>query len=218
LTQFDLNPMSHGPLPDTRYPIAGQTRLVYLKTIITNPNILVGDYTYYDDFENPENFERNVLYHFDFVGDRLIIGKFCSIASDVKFIMNGGNHRTDWLTNYPFPVFGHGWESVMPEEWPNKGDTRIGNDVWIGYGATLMPGVRIGDGAIIAAQSVVTRSVEPYSIVGGNPAQEIRKRFDAATIKTLMEIQWWNWDIQTITRLLPAICGSDLDALKQIRS
>lgn len=210
--------MSHGPLPDTRYPIAGQTRLVYLKTIITNPNILVGDYTYYDDFENPENFERNVLYHFDFVGDRLIIGKFCSIASDVKFIMNGGNHRTDWLTNYPFPVFGHGWESVMPEEWPNKGDTRIGNDVWIGYGATLMPGVRIGDGAIIAAQSVVTRSVEPYSIVGGNPAQEIRKRFDAATIKTLMEIQWWNWDIQTITRLLPAICGSDLDALKQIRS
>ncbi len=218
MTQFDLNPMSHGPLPDTRYPIAGQTRLVYLKTIITNPNILVGDYTYYDDFENPENFERNVLYHFDFVGDRLIIGKFCSIASDVKFIMNGGNHRTDWLTNYPFPVFGHGWESVMPEEWPNKGDTRIGNDVWIGYGATLMPGVRIGDGAIIAAQSVVTRSVEPYSIVGGNPAQEIRKRFDAATIKTLMEIQWWNWDIQTITRLLPAICGSDLDALKQIRS
>jgi len=151
----------YGPSPDTRHPITGQTRLVYLKPILTNPNIIVGDYTYYDDFENPENFERNVLYPFDFIGDKLIIGKFCAIASDVKFIMNGGNHRTDWLTNYPFPVFGQGWEAAMPEEWPHKGDTTIGHDVWIGYGATLMPGVQIGDGAIVAAQSVVTKSVDP---------------------------------------------------------
>jgi virginiamycin A acetyltransferase len=156
-----------------------------------------------------------VLYHFDFIGDRLIIGKFCSIASDVKFIMNGGNHRTDWFTNYPFPVFGHGWESAMPEDWPHKGDTVIGNDVWMGYGATLMPGVRVGDGAIIASQSVVTKSVEPYTVVGGNPAREIRQRFDEATIQALLEIQWWHWDIEKITRNLQAICGSDLKALRQ---
>jgi virginiamycin A acetyltransferase len=209
--------MSIGPSPHTRHPINGQTRLVYLKNVVTNPNILVGDYTYYDDFDNPENFERNVLYHFDFIGDRLIIGKFCSIASDVKFIMNGGNHRTDWFTNYPFPVFGHGWETAMPEDWPNKGDTVIGNDVWIGYGATLMPGVQIGDGAIIASQSVVTKSVEPYTVVGGNPARTIRPRFDAATIQTLLALQWWHWDIAKITRNLKAICGADLESLQMAR-
>lgn len=207
--------MPYGPSPDSRYPITGQTRLVYLKNIITNPNIIVGDYTYYDDFETPENFERNVLYHFDFIGDKLIIGKFCSIASDVKFIMNGGNHRTDWFTNYPFPVLGHGWETAMPSDWPNKGDMMIGNDVWIGYGATLMPGVQIGDGAIIAAQSVVTKSVAAYTVVGGNPAQEIRKRFDPNTIEMLLEIQWWHWEIEKITRHLTTICGSDLDRLRQ---
>ena len=207
--------MSTGPSPHTRHPISGQTRLVYLKNIVTNPHILVGDYTYYDDFDNPENFERHVLYHFDFIGDRLIIGKFCSIASDVKFIMNGGNHRTDWFTNYPFPVFGHGWETAMPADWPNKGDMVIGNDVWIGYGATLMPGVQIGDGAVIASQSVVTKSVAPYSVVGGNPAREIRQRFDDETIQTLLELQWWYWDIATITRNLKAICGADLEQLQQ---
>ena len=207
--------MTYGPSPETQYPIAGQNRLVYLKTIITNPNIIVGDYTYYDDFERPENFERNVLYHFDFIGDKLMIGKFCSIASDVKFIMNGGNHRTDWFTNYPFPIFGHGWEAAMPDEWPNKGDSVIGNDVWIGYGATLMPGVQVGDGAIIASQSVVTKSVAPYSVVGGNPAQEIRKRFDDATIQALLNIRWWDWDIEKITRNVKAICGSDIEALRQ---
>lgn len=207
--------MTNGPAPDTQYPITGQTRLVYLKNIITNPNIIVGDYTYYDDAENPEHFERNVLYHFDFIGDKLMIGKFCSIASNVIFIMNGGNHRTDWFTNYPFPVFGHGWESVMPDEWPDKGDTVIGNDVWIGYGATLMPGVHVGDGAIIASQAVVTKSVEPYSVVGGNPACEIRKRFDEATIQSLLAIQWCNWDVEKITRNLSAICGSDIEALQQ---
>lgn len=207
--------MSYGPSPNTRYPMPGQTRLAFLKNIVKNPNIIVGDYTYYDDFENPENFERNVLYHFDFEGDRLIIGKFCSIASDVKFIMNGGNHRTDWFTNYPFPVFGNGWEHAMPDSWPNKGDTVIGNDVWIGYGAMLMPGVQVGDGAIIATGSVVTRNVEPYTIVGGNPAALIRKRFDDAVIQELLQIRWWDWEIQKITRHLPAICGGDLAVLQQ---
>jgi virginiamycin A acetyltransferase len=208
--------MSYGPSPNSKYPMSGQNRLVYLKNIITNPNIIVGDYTYYDDFENPENFEHNVLYHFDFIGDQLIIGKFCAIASDVKFIMNGGNHRTDWFTNYPFPVFGNGWESAMPDSWPDKGDTVIGNDVWIGYAATLMPGVQVGDGAIIAAKSVVTRSVSPYSVVGGNPAKELRKRFDEATIQALLEIQWWNWDIELITENLLGICGSDIEALRKV--
>lgn len=207
--------MTFGPSPATRCPISGISRTVFLNTIVTNPNIIVGDYTYYDDFENPENFERNVLYHFDFIGDRLIIGKFCSIASDVKFIMNGGNHRTDWFTNYPFPIFGQGWEVAMPDEWPHKGDTVIGNDVWIGYGATLMPGVQVGDGAIVAAQAVVTKSVPPYAVVGGNPAQIIRYRFDEATVEALLEIQWWHWEIERITRHLRAICGADLVALRE---
>ncbi len=208
--------MTNGPSPHAKYPLSDQTRLVYLKNIIKNPNIIVGEYTYYDDFENPDNFERNVLYHFDFIGDKLIIGKFCSIASDVKFIMNGGNHRTDWFTNYPFPIFGEGWESAMPDSWPNKGDTVIGNDVWIGYGATIMPGIQVGDGAIIASKSVVTRNVEPYSIVGGNPANEIRKRFDNSVIQQLLAIQWWNWDIEKITRNLKVICNSDINALNTL--
>ncbi|NEP06728.1 MULTISPECIES: CatB-related O-acetyltransferase [Okeania] len=207
--------MNNGPDPNLKYPIPNQTRLVYLKNIIKNPNIIVGDYTYYDDFENPENFERNVLYNFDFIEDQLIIGKFCSIASDVKFIMNGGNHRTDWLTNYPFPVFGEGWEKAMPDSWPDKGNTVISNDVWIGYGAIIMPGIQVGDGAIIATNSVVTKNVEPYSIVGGNPAKEIRKRFEEAIIKELLEIKWWDWEIEKITRNLQAICGSDINELRE---
>ncbi|MCS6811996.1 MAG: CatB-related O-acetyltransferase [Cyanobacteria bacterium] len=205
-----------GPSPDTKYPLGGQTRLVYLKNVVTHPMIIVGDYTYYDDPEDPEGFERNVLYHFDFEGDRLIIGKFCSIAAKTTFIMNGGNHRTDWFTTYPFPVFGNGWEKAMPESWPHKGDTVIGNDVWIGYNATIMPGIQIGDGAIVASKSVVTRNVEPYTIVGGNPATPIRKRFDDSTINALLSICWWDWDITTITENLTTICSADINALQQI--
>jgi virginiamycin A acetyltransferase len=207
--------MNYSPSPEQKYPLANQTSLAYLKNIIKNPNIIVGDYTYYHDFENPENFEKNVLYHFDVENDKLIIGKFCSIASDVKFIMNGGNHRTDWLTNYPFPIFGGGWEVAMPDSWPNKGDTVIGNDVWIGYNATIMPGIHIGDGAIIAAQSVVTRNVKPYSIMGGNPSQEIRKRFDESIIQEFLEICWWDWEIEKITRNIKIICSGDIQALRQ---
>jgi virginiamycin A acetyltransferase len=207
--------MNNIPSPDNKYPLENQTSLVYLKNIIKNPNIIVGDYTYYHDFETPENFEKNVLYHFEFENDKLIIGKFCSIASDVKFIMNGGNHRTDWLTNYPFPIFGGSWETAMPDSWPSKGDTIVSHDVWIGYNATIMPGIYIGDGAIIAAQSVVTRNVEPYSIVGGNPAKEIRKRFDESIIQELLEIRWWDWEIEKITRNIEVICSGDINALRQ---
>lgn len=204
----------HGPSPEVRHPIEGVERTGFLKNFITRANIEVGDFTYYDDPRGPERFEDNVLYHFDFVGDRLIIGRFTSIAAETRFIMNGGNHATDWFTTYPFPVFGNGWESAMPSSWPHKGDTVVGHDVWIGYGTTIMPGVTIGHGAIIATGSTVTRDVEPFAIVGGNPAAPIRKRFDDATCEALLELAWWDWDVAKITRNVGAICSGDLAALK----
>lgn len=206
--------MRRGPSPDTRHPIAGVTRTGFLKPFITRPNIVVGDYTYYDDPGGPECFEANVLYHFDFVGDRLVIGKFCSIGAGTRFIMNGGNHHTTWLTTYPFPIFGQGWEAAMPPSWPNKGDTVVGNDVWFGHDALLMPGVSIGDGAIVATRAVVTRAVPPYAIVGGNPATVLRYRFDHATIARLLQVRWWDWDAAKITRNVRAICGSEVAALE----
>lgn len=203
-----------GPSPGMRYPIPGITRTGFLRPFITRPTIIVGDYTYYDDPRGPEHFESNVLYHFDFIGDRLLIGRYCSIAAEVKFIMNGGNHQVDRLSTYPFSIFGHGWEAAKPEAWPMKGDTVVGHDVWIGYGSLIMPGVTIGNGAIIAAGSVVTRDVPGYAIVGGNPAALIRHRFDSDTIARLERIGWWNWDAEKVTRHVRAICGTDLAALE----
>ena len=169
------------PDPNTLYPIPSSERTVFLKNIIKNPNIIVGDYTYYDDPVDIHNFEKNVLYHFDFIGDKLIIGKFCQIATQVKFIMNGGSHHLGGFSSFPFVIFQSYWPEV-PFSPNRKKDTLIGNDVWIGYDATIMPGVTIGDGAIIGTRSVVTKDVQPYEIVGGNPAQVIRKRFDDETI------------------------------------
>jgi virginiamycin A acetyltransferase len=206
--------MSHGPSPTTRHPIAGAERVAFLKNFITRPNIEVGDYTYYDDPAGAEQFEQNVLYHFEFTGDRLMIGKFCSIATGVRFLMNGGNHQVATMSSYPFSIFGSGWEGAAPAAWPNKGDTRVGNDVWIGFGATILPGVTIGDGAVIGSLSVVTGDVPPYAIVGGNPARVIRHRFDEATIARLLALQWWNWDIAKITRKVAAIAGADVAALE----
>ncbi len=206
--------MPHGPLPETRYPIPGISRTGFLKPFITRPSIVVGEYSYYDDPRGPEQFEANVLYHFEFHHDRLVIGRYCSIAAEVKFIMNGGNHPTSWLTTYPFPIFGEGWEAAMPEAWPTKGDTTVGHDVWIGYGAVIMPGVSIGNGAIIAAASVVTRDVPAYAIVGGNPASVLRYRFDDARIERLQRLAWWDWDREKVTRHVQALCSSDLDALE----
>ncbi len=181
--------MSKGPDKNTVFPLKGYNRLCFLKNIIKNPNIIVGDYTYYDDFEDVNNFEKNVKYHFDFTGDKLIIGKFCMIASDVKFIMNGANHLTEAITSYPFAIFGNGWERAMEgRNYPLKGDLVIGNDVWIGYNSTLMAGITVGDGAIIAANSTVTKDVEPYSIIGGNPAKLIRKRFTEEQIKNCLNL------------------------------
>ncbi|MGI9625683.1 MAG: CatB-related O-acetyltransferase [Longimicrobiales bacterium] len=203
-----------GPSPSDRHPIAGAERVGFLKNLVTRPNIQVGDYSYYDDPDGVDQFEKNVLYHFDFIGDQLIIGRFCSIAAETRFIMNGGNHALDWFTTFPFPVFGGGWETAMPESWPNRGDTIVGHDVWIGYGATIMPGVQIGNGAIIATKSVVTKDVEPFAIVGGNPSQLIRYRFDEETRERLTQIAWWDWNAEKITRNVAAICSNDLRALE----
>lgn len=206
--------MIAGPDKNTIYPLANYQRLCFLKNIIRNPNIIVGDYTYYDDMENVHHFERNVRYHFDFVGDKLIIGKFCMIASDVTFIMNGANHLTDAISTYPFAVFGHGWEHAMDgKQYPQKGDITIGNDVWIGYRATIMAGVTIGDGAIIAANATVTKDVAPYAIVGGNPALEIRKRFTDEKIGRLLDIKWWDWPIEKITENVQLLTGKDVEKL-----
>ena len=195
----------------------GFPQVCFIKNTISNPNIVVGDYTYYDDIEDLENFERNVLYHFPFIGDRLIIGNFCAIAQGAKFIMNGANHRMTGFSTYPFNIFGQGWEKVSPKEGelPYKGDTVVGNDVWIGYEATFMPGVKVGDGAIIAAKSVVVKDVPAYAIVGGNPAKCIRQRFDDDVVKSLLALAWWHWDIKKITRNLEHIVAADISALEQ---
>ena len=204
------------PNKDIAFPLKNYDKLCFLKNIITNPNIIVGDYTYYDDFEDVHNFEKNVKYHFDFTGDQLIIGKFCMIASDVKFIMNGANHLSNAISTYPFAVFGNGWESAMEgKTYPNKGNIEIGNDVWIGYNATIMAGVKIGDGAIIATNSTVVSDVEPYTIVGGNPAREIKKRFSPEIIERLLKLQWWNWDIEKITENVQNLTDLDLEKLEK---
>lgn len=205
----------YGADPKDKHPMRGFPQICFIQNTVSNPNIIIGDYTYYDDPEDSENFERNVLYHFPFIGDRLIIGKFCALARGVKFIMNGANHKLDGFSSYPFQIFGNGWEKVAPQtgELPYKGDTVIGNDVWVGYEAVIMPGVQVGDGAIVAAKSVVVSDVSPYTIVGGNPAKCIRQRFEDDVIRALLEVAWWNWDIEKITHNLEKIVAADIEAL-----
>lgn len=205
-----------GPDPSIRHPMPGFAQIAFLKNIVTRPNIVVGDYTYYDDPAGVERFQDNVLYHFDFIGDTLRIGKFCAIARDVKFIMNGANHQMNGISTYPFFIFGGGWEGAAPKpgQLPYKGDTIVGNDVWIGYDALIQPGVTIGDGAIIAARSVVTADVPPYAIVGGNPARVLRSRFSPEQEARLLAIGWWDRPIEWVTRHLDLIRGADVDALE----
>ena len=195
--------------------MAGFPQVCFIRNTVRNPNIVVGDYTYYDDPEDSENFERNVLYHYPFIGDKLVIGKFCALARGVKFIMNGANHKMSGISTYPFAIFGNGWEAAMPQpgELPFKGDTVIGNDVWIGYDCLIMPGVQIGDGAIIASRSVVTADVPAYTVVGGNPARRIKERFAPAVVDRLLALAWWDWPIEKITRHLTSIVAGDVDAL-----
>jgi virginiamycin A acetyltransferase len=205
----------NGPDPASGHPVATFPQVGFLKNLIKSPNIVVGDYTYYDDPEGPERFEQNVLYHYPFLGDRLVIGRFCAIARGVRFIMNGANHRLSGLATYPFQIFGAGWEAVTPkpEELPLKGDTFVGNDVWLGYDALIMPGVSIGDGAIVAAGAVVSRDVPPYSVVAGNPAKVIKRRFPDPVIEKLLAIKWWDWEPAKITRNLKLLVEGDVEAL-----
>ncbi|RZI45695.1 CatB-related O-acetyltransferase [Candidatus Finniella inopinata] len=200
------------PDPTTLHPIQGVERTCFLKNIITNPQIIVGDYTYYDDPDSVYNFEKNVLYVFEFMKDKLVIGKFCQIATGVRFLMNTGNHVMGGFSTYPFKVFGQAWKDA-PLNTAYKGDIVIGNDVWIGNSATILSGVTIGHGAIIGTNALVTKDVAPYTIVGGNPARLIRQRFPQETIDFLVQLAWWDWPIEKITENLQAITMGDLQTL-----
>ena len=200
------------------YPRTGDQQTVYLNAVIKDPQIEVGDYTIYNDFiADPLLFEKNnVLYHYPIHREKLIIGKFCSIACGTKFLFNCANHTLKSLSTYTFPLFYEEWElekSNITTAWDNKGNIVIGNDVWIGYEAVIMSGVHIGDGAIIAARAVVTKDVPPYTIVGGTPAKEIRKRFDAEVIEQLLIQKWWDWSTDKIHQCLPYIAEGKLDEL-----
>jgi virginiamycin A acetyltransferase len=208
----------HGPAPDDPHPVAGFPQVGFLKPLVKNANVVVGEYTYYDDPDGPEHFEQKcALYHFPFVGDRLVIGKFCALARGVKFIMNGANHALGGFSTFPFYIFGNGWEPAAPQpgDLPYKGDAVVGNDVWLGYDVLVMPGVTIGDGAVVAARAVVTGDVPPYSIVGGNPARAVKRRFPDDVVAELLAIRWWDWPVEKVTRNLRAIVGADIAALRE---
>ena len=204
---------------DKIYPRTGDAETVYLKNVVHDPNIEIGDYTMYNDYvRDPQDFAKNnVLYHYPVNGDKLKIGKFCSIACGAKFLFTSGNHAMQSLSTYPFPIFFEEWNldaRDIRSAWDNKGDIIIGSDVWIGYEAVIMAGVTIGDGAIIAARAVVTKDVPPYTIVGGVPAKIIRRRFDDATIERLKKLRWWDWDAAKIQRNISAIQSGDIAALE----
>ena len=208
-------------MTDTKklYPRTGDKQTVYLKNVITDPSITVGEYTMYNDFVNdPVGFERNnVLYHYPINRDRLIIGKFCSIACGAKFLFNSANHTLSSLSTYPFPLFFEEWgleKRNVAASWDNKGDIVIGNDVWIGYEAVIMAGVTIGDGAIIGARAVVTKDVPPYTVAGGIPAKPIKKRYPEETIAALSELKWWDWPEERIAQNLHAIQAGKLNELR----
>ena len=208
-------------MTDTKklYPRTGDKQTVYLKNVITDPSITVGDYTMYNDFVNaPVGFERhNDLYHYPINRDRLLIGKFCSIACGAKFLFNSANHTLSSLSTYPFPLFFEEWgleKRNVAASWDNKGDIVIGNDVWIGYEAVIMAGVTIGDGAIIGARAVVTKDVPPYMVAGGIPAKPIKKRYPEETIAALSELKWWDWPEERIAQNLHAIQAGKLNELR----
>ena len=201
------------------YPRTGDEQTIYLKNVINNPNINIGDYTMYNDFVNePTMFEKNnVLYHYPINNDKLIIGKFCSIACGARFLFNSANHNMSSLSTYPFPLFFEEWnlkKENVTESWNNKGDIVIGNDVWIGYEAVIMAGVTVGDGAIIGTRAVVTKDVPPYTIVGGIPAKIIRKRFSDEVISKLLELKWWDWEKNRIQNNIEKIKSGDIEKLR----
>lgn len=203
--------MNKIPNPNTIYPIPGVNTVTYVKPTIKNSNIVVGDFTYFSDVD----FEKHVTHHYNFYGDKLIIGKFCQIAAGVNFVMNGANHQMNSVSTFPFYIL-EGWEQKVPplSEMPLKGDTVVGNDVWIGQNVTILPGVHIGNGAIIGMNSVVGKDVEPYSIVAGNPAKFIRKRFDEELIDLMEKLKWWDLPIEEINKIIPVLSNSDLEYVK----
>lgn len=211
--------MKNIPNPNLVFPNEYKTSC-FIKNIIQAPNIIIGDYTYYDDVDGPLNFEKNnVLFNYPEFGDKLIIGKFCALAKGTTFIMGVANHRISSITTYPFNVFGGAFEEHTPShisQLPFKGDTVIGNDVWIGRESVIMPGVKIGNGVIVAAYSVVTKDVPAYSVVGGNPARIIKKRFDDEMIELLETVQWWNFEPQKLVEFLPILCDEDIDKVREI--
>ena len=200
------------PNPDTVYPVLGCETVTYVKPTIQNPRIIVGDFTYFAD----KDFESHVTHHYDFNNDKLIIGKFCQIAKNVNFIMNGANHQMNAVSTFPFYIF-EGWEQEIPDisVMPIKGDTVIGNDVWIGENSTILPGVHIGDGAIIGASSVIGSNVAAYTIVAGNPVKMIRKRFDDELISLMIQFAWWDLPITEINRIIPILTTNDLEQMRQ---
>ena len=209
-----------GPDPGAVHPNESVPSVCYIKNVITRPNILVGEYTYYDDWETGGvDFEAHVTHHYEFLGDKLIIGKFCAIGKGVEFVMNGANHRMRSVTTYPFNIFGHGWEKCTPtlDDLPLKGDTVVGSDVWLGQNVTVLPGVHIGDGAVIGACSVVARDIPPYTVAAGSPCRVLRPRFDQALTDYLLELRWWDWDGERIFRNLEALCSGDLARIQSIR-
>lgn len=200
------------------YPRTDDIETVYLKNVITDPNIEIGDYTMYNDFvRDPQDFQKNnVLYHYLVNHDRLVIGKFCSIACGAKFIFTSANHSLKSLSTYPFPIFFEEWGldvSNITDAWDNKGDIIVGNDVWIGYEAVILSGVTIGDGAVVGSRAVVTKDIPPYTIVGGVPAKPIRKRFDDVTIARLLELKWWDWSEERIKANIKIIQSGRIDEL-----
>ena len=210
-------------IPDSKkiYPRSEDKQIVYLKNVVKDPSIIIGDFTFYHDFVNdPRDFEKNnVLYHYPINHDKLIIGKFCSIACGAKFLFNGSNHTLKSLSTYPFPIFYEEWSHGIwaDKSWDNKGDIKIGNDVWIGYDAIIMAGVTIGDGAIIATRAVVTKDVPPYTIVGGVPAKIIRKRFSDEVIEELLKQKWWDLPNEEILKRIKYIQTGDIEGLKNIK-
>lgn len=205
-------------MPEKIYPRSQDRETVYLKNVVDNPNIIIGDYTIYNDFvRDPRDFARNnVLYQYPINKDRLIIGRFCSIACGAKFIFNSANHTLSSLSNYPFPIFFEEWDldvKDIAKAWDNKGDIVVGNDVWIGYEAVILAGVTIGDGAVVGARAVVAKDVPPYTIVGGVPAKPIRKRFPQSTIERLLKAKWWDWSQERIARHLSDLRSGHIERL-----
>lgn len=200
--------------------MVGIDRVCFLKNIITRPNIIVGDYTYYDDEEDVHNFEKNVMYHYDFLGDKLVIGRFCQIASGVKFLMNGMLHNVSVWTTFPFSIFSEDISKRYEagEFFPTKGDTIIENDVWIGHNVTIMPGVHISNGAVIGTNALVTKDIGPYEIWGGNPAKLIRRRLQDDVIEILLQVQWWDWDIEKILENVDTLLSNDKNKLLTLMS